>query len=110
MAGDSDGNEALEAILDAALLAAQAEGIGTEAAKRLAERMCDHIRRRYGTARLYIPAPSRAARDQAILAAVASGEDYSTIAARIGVHARTVQRVHQRHRQRRSLAPAEWEL
>jgi hypothetical protein len=110
MAGDCDTTEALAAILDAAVLAAEAEGISAEAAKRLGTRICERIQRQYGTARLYIPAPSKASRDRAILAGVAAGDDYATVAARVGVHTRTVMRVHQRHQQRRSLAPSEWEL
>ena len=94
MAGDSD---VLASILAAAGDAAIGEGLPPAAAKRIGIAICESLQRDYGTSRVYIPARSTAARDRAILAAVGAGEQKTLIAARIGVHVSTVERVARRY-------------
>lgn len=108
-----DGDAILAVIVAAATTAATAEGLDHRAAHRLAAAITDRLRRELGTLRVYIPAPSRAARDRAILAGLAAGEGRAVIAARVGVHPTTVDRVarrHQRPPQRHGFGPAEWSL
>lgn len=107
------GDLIITVILAAATAAARAEGLDQRSATRLAASITDRLRRELGTARVYIPAPSRAARDRAILAGLAQGDSRQAIAARIGVHVTTVDRVARRHqgaRQRAGMGPAEWVL
>lgn len=108
MAGASD--DILAAIVDAAAVAAAAEGLSDTSAHRIARAICERLQRDYGTATIYVPARSREARDRAILVGLAAGEPASEIARRVGVHQSTVLRVRQRHQQRRSIAPDGWEL
>jgi hypothetical protein len=106
MTGRSD---VLTVIVDAAVVAAAAEGLSQGPAKRIGEAICARLRAEYGTALVYVPAPDRSARDRAIVAGLAAGDSPAVVARRVGVHESTVRRV--RHRQqRRSMAPSEWEL
>lgn len=107
MAGDSE--ELLMVMASAAMTAAQREGIDQASAQRLVSAVYQSLRRHYGCERVYIPAMDKSARDRAILAGLAVGENKTTIAKRVGVHPRTVARVAQR-RARRSIAPSDWEL
>lgn len=111
--GDGDGDAVLAVIVAAATTAATAEGLDHRAAHRLAAAITDRLRRELGTLRVYIPAPSRAARDRAILAGLANGDSRQAIASRVGVHVTTVDRIARRHqaaRQRAGMGPAEWVL
>ena len=108
-------DDVLAVIVDAALLAARAEGLTVPAAQRLAAKICEKLRRELGTLRVYVPAPGRAARDRAILAGRLAGDSRATIAARVGVSLDTVDRVVRRQTQKRrppgnGLAPEGWGL
>ena len=108
-----EGEEVISVIVAAATTAATAEGLDHRAAHRLAAAITDRLRRELGTLRVYIPAPSRAARDRAILAGLANGDSRQAIANRVGVHVTTVDRIARRHqaaRQRAGMGPAEWVL
>ena len=113
-----DGDAILAVIVAAATTAATAEGLDHRAAHRLAAAITDRLRRELGTLRVYIPAPSRAARDRAILAGLANGDSRQAIANRVGVHVTTVDRIARRHQAERAknrrahtgLGPAEWVL
>lgn len=107
MAGDSDAS-LLDTLARAVRDAARAEGLTPAAARTLADRICDAIRREHGGTRPYIAAPSRAARDRAILAGIAAGDPAPTIAARVGVSEATVKRL--RRTRRTGLAPEGWTL
>lgn len=67
-------------------------------ARQTAEQLLDGISREYGCERIYVPAPSKAARDRAILAGLASGDSRAAVARRCGVSVATVARVQARHR------------
>ena len=113
MSGDG-GADVLAVIISAATLAARAEGLPVQAAHRLAQAVCDRLRREFGALRVYVPAPDRSARDRAILTGLAAGESRGDIAHRVGVHPTTVDRVARRHQARRhqgdGLGPAGWGL
>lgn len=108
------GDDVLAVIISAATLAARAEGLPIPAAQRLAKAICDRLRRELGTLRVYVPAPDRTARDRAILAGLAAGDGRVVVAARVGVHPSTVDRVARRNQERRrqgdGLGPAGWGL
>jgi len=110
----AEGEDVIAVIISAATVAARAEGLPATAAQRLAKAICDRLRRELGTLRVYVPAPDRSARDRAILAGLAAGEGRAVIAARVGVHPTTVDRVARRHQARRhqgdGLGPAGWGL
>jgi hypothetical protein len=110
----SEGEDVIAIIVSAATLAARAEGLPVPAAQRLAKAICDRLRRELGTLRVYVPAPDRSARDRAILAGLAAGDKREAIAARVGVHPSTVDRVAKRQQERRrqgdGLGPAGWGL
>lgn len=111
--GDGDGDAVLAVIVAAATTAATAEGLDHRAAHRLAAAITDRLRRELGTLRVYIPAPSRAARDRAILAGLANGDSRQAIANRVGVHVNTVHNIarrHQKHKQRLGIGTEEWVL
>ena len=110
MAGRSESAEALAAILDAAMLAAEAEGICAEAAKRIGARICEQIQREFGTERLYVPARSKTERDRAVLIALNSGESPQSIANRLNLHPSTVHRIRQRRQAKQGMGPSEWVL
>ena len=110
-----EGEEVISVIVAAATTAATAEGLDHRAAHRLAAAITDRLRRELGTLRVYIPAPSRAARDRAILAGLAAGDSRQAIASRVGVDVKTVYRVERRRqqqnlRERTGLATADWLL
>ena len=109
-----EGNELIAVIVEAATGAARAEGLDPPAARRVATAITDRLRQELGTMRVYIPAPSREARDQAILAGLANGDNRQTVANRVGVSVGTVDRVVRRRRNKLrdqdGFAPENWLL
>jgi Mor family transcriptional regulator len=108
-----EGNELIAAIVEAATGAARAEGLDPPAARRVATAITDRLRREMGGSRVYIPAPSREARDQAILAGLANGDNRRTVANRVGVSVGTVDRVARRRGRSQEpddFAPKDWLL
>jgi hypothetical protein len=87
------------------------EGLERPLLRRLADHLYLALQREYPAQRIYIPAPSRGARDRAILVGLASGDSREAVARRVGVHPSTVDRVRRRTRPSGpGMAPEEWAL